>query len=65
MPPSARATLNRATPPRLAGPVVVPAIARHVGTWINLFMTALRETRRRQADRVIQEHRHLIDNFED
>lgn len=65
MPPSARATLNRANFTRLAGPVVVSTIARYLITWINPFMTALRETRRRQAERVIRKHRHLIDNFND
>ena len=65
MPSSARATLNRANFPRLAGPVVASTIARYLITWINLFMTALRETRRRQAERIIREHRHLIDNFND
>jgi len=65
MPPSARATLNRANFPPLAGPFVTSTVTRHLATWINLFMTALHETRRRQADRVIQEHCHLIDNFKD
>ena len=65
MPPSASATPNRANFPPFIGPGIAPVIARHLGAWINLFVTALHETRRRQADRVIQEHRHLIDNFKD